>query len=54
MANIKKPKFNFTWFYLAVGGMLLFFFMTGNGNNDAVTEKEYSELTDYISKKLEF
>lgn len=50
MANIKKPKFNFTWFYLAVGGMLLFFFMTGNGNNDAVTEKEYSELTDYISK----
>lgn len=33
-----------------VGGLLLFFFMTGNGDSNAVIEKEYSELTDYISK----
>ena len=33
-----------------VGGLLLFFFMTGNGDGNAIIEKEYSELTDYISK----
>ena len=48
--NIKRPKFNFTWFYLVAGAMLLFFYLTGDGSNDVVKEAKYSELTDYISK----
>ena len=48
--NIKKPKFNFTWFYMIVGGALLFFYLFGDGNNNMVMEKEYSELTEIISK----
>ena len=48
--NIKKPKFNFTWFYLVVGGTLLFFYLFGNGSNNMVMEKDYSELAEMISK----
>ncbi len=48
--NTKKPKFNFTWFYLIVGGILLFFYMFGEGNNDLIQEKKYSELKEYIAK----
>ena len=48
--NIRKPKFNFTWFYLAVGGILLLFFLFGENKKNAVVEKEYTELTEYISK----
>ncbi len=48
--NIRKPKFNFTWFYLAVGGILLLFFFFGENTKNAVVEKEYTELTEYISK----
>lgn len=51
MANkIKKPRFNFTWFYLAIGGLLLFFYFFGEGESSLVKEKEYSELTGLISK----
>ncbi len=48
--NIKKPKFNFTWFYMVVGGMLLFFYLFGGGSSNMVMEKEYSELTELIAK----
>lgn len=48
--NIKKPKFSFTWFYLVIGGILLYFYLFGGGNNNPVMEKEYSELTEIISK----
>ncbi len=48
--NIKKPKFSFTWFYMFVGGILLYFFLFGENNNSLVMEKEYSELTELISK----
>ena len=48
--NIKKPKFSFTWFYFVVGGLLLFFYLFGNNKENAVIEKEYTELTEYISK----
>ena len=37
--NIKKPKFNFTWFYMIVGGALLFFYLFGDGNNNMVMER---------------
>ena len=51
MANkIKKTRFNFTWFYLVIGGLLLFFYVFGDGGNNLVKEKEYSELTELISK----
>ena len=48
--NIKKPKINFTWFYIVVGGLLLLFYMFGDNENNQTIEKEYSELTEYISK----
>ena len=48
--NIKKPKFSFTWFYIIVGGILLYFFAFGDDKNNLVMEKEYSELTELISK----
>lgn len=51
MANkIKKTKFNFTWFYLVIGGLLLFFYLFGDGESNLVKEKEYSELTELVSK----
>ena len=47
--NIKKPKFSFTWFYMAIVGVLLYFFF-GENKQNMVMEKEYSELTELISK----
>ena len=41
--NIKKPKINFTWFYIVVGGLLLLFYMFGDNENNQTIEKEYSE-----------
>ena len=48
--NTKKPKFSFTWFYMAVGALLLFFYLFGGESNNMIMEKEYSELTELISK----
>ncbi|MBO7230119.1 MAG: ATP-dependent zinc metalloprotease FtsH [Bacteroidaceae bacterium] len=48
--NTKKPKFNFTWFYMVVGGLLLFFYIFGGENKNMVIEKDYSELTELISR----
>ena len=48
--NIRKTRINFTWFYLIVGGILLYFLFFGEDNSNRVVEKEYSELTDYIAK----
>ena len=48
--NIKKPKFSFTWFYMVILGILLYFFFFGEGNSNPIMEKEYSELTKIISK----
>ena len=48
--NIKKPKFSFTWFYMVIVGILLYFFFFGEGNSNPVMEKEYSELTKIISQ----
>ena len=48
--NIKKPKFSFTWFYMLIGGALLLFYLFGGNNENMVMEKEYSELTELISK----
>ena len=48
--NIKKPKFSFTWFYMAIVGVLLYFFFFGENKQNMVMEKEYSELTELISK----
>ncbi|MBO7301970.1 MAG: ATP-dependent zinc metalloprotease FtsH [Bacteroidaceae bacterium] len=51
MANkIKKTKFSFTWFYLVIGGLLLFFYVFDGGEKNLVKEQEYSELTELISK----
>ena len=48
--NIKKPKFSFTWFYMVIVGVLLYFFFFGENKQNMVMEKEYSELTELISK----
>ena len=48
--NIKKPKFSFTWFYMVIAGILLYFFFFGEEKSSPVMEKEYSELTEIISK----
>ena len=48
--NIKKPKFNFTWLYMIIGGVLLYFLFFGENKENLVMEKEYSELTELISK----
>ena len=48
--NFKKPKFSFTWFYMVIAGILLYFFFFGEEKSSPVMEKEYSELTEIISK----
>lgn len=48
--NTKRPKFNFTWFYLILGGLLVIIYMFGNNSTNTVAEKRYSELTEYITK----
>ena len=47
-ANIRKPKFSFTWFYIIVGGILLAMYLFGDGNQDQIKEVEYSKLKEYV------
>ena len=46
--NIGKPKFNFTWFYIIIGAILLSMYIFGDGNNDQIKEVEYSKLKEHI------
>ena len=46
--NIGKPRFNFTWFYIIIGGILLAMYLFGDGNNDQIKEVEYSKLKEHI------
>ena len=47
-ANIRKPKFSFTWFYIIVGGILLAMYLFSDGNQDQIKEVEYSKLKEYV------
>ena len=46
--NIGKPKFNFTWLYIIVGGILLSMYIFGDNTGDQIKEIEYSKLKEYI------
>ncbi len=46
--NIGKPKFNFTWFYIIIGAILLSMYIFGDENNDQIKEVEYSKLKEHI------
>ena len=46
--NIGKPKFNFTWFYIIIGAILLSMYIFGDGNKDIIKEVEYSKLKEHI------
>lgn len=46
MANTIKPKFNFTWFYIAAGAILLSMLLFDGGNKEQIREVKYSELRD--------
>ena len=46
--NIGKPKFNFTWFYIIIGAILLSMYIFGDGNKDMIKEVEYSKLKEHI------
>ena len=50
IGNIKKPKFNFTWFYIAAGAVLIALFFFGENNNEQIRTVKYSELREYIAK----
>lgn len=50
MANITKPKFNFTWFYIIVGALLLSTLLFDNGAKEQIREVKYSELRDYVER----
>lgn len=50
MANITKPKFNFTWFYIVVGALLLSTLLFDNGTKEQIREVKYSELRDYVER----
>ena len=50
MANITKPKFNFTWFYIVVGAILLSTLLFDNGTKEQIKEVKYSELRDYVER----
>ena len=50
MANITKPKFNFTWFYIVVGALLLSTLLFDNGAKEQIREVKYSELRDYVER----
>ncbi len=50
MANITKPKFNFTWFYIIVGALLLSTLLFDNGTKEQIREVKYSELRDYVER----
>ena len=50
MANITKPKFSFTWFYIVVGAILLSTLLFDNGTKEQIREVKYSELRDYVER----
>ena len=50
MTNITKPKFNFTWFYIVVGAILLSTLLFDNGTKEQIREVKYSELRDYVER----
>ena len=51
MANkTKRPRINFTWFYIVVVGTLLLYYAFGENSNSVVKQEVYSGLTEYISK----
>ena len=49
IGNIKKPKFNFTWFYIGAGVILLALYLFGNGGNEQIKEVKYSVFREYIA-----
>ena len=50
MANKIKPKFNFTWFYIAAGAILRSMLLFDGGNKEQIREVKYSELRDYVER----
>ena len=50
MTKIGKPKFNFTWFYIIAGAILLSILFFGEDSKSQIKEIKYSELREYIAK----
>lgn len=48
--KIQKPQFNFTWFYIIAGAVLLFFTLFGGETASLQKEVIYSELKSYVEK----
>ena len=48
--KIQKPQFNFTWFYIITGAILIFFILFGGETSSLKKEVIYSELKSYIEK----
>ena len=48
--NNKKPQFNFTWFYIIAGAVLIFFYLFGGEGSSLSKEVTMSEFTEYIEK----
>ena len=48
--KIQKPQFNFTWFYIITGAILIFFILFGGETASLKKEVIYSELKSYIEK----
>ena len=48
--KIQKPQFNFTWFYIIAGAVLIFFTLFGGETTSLKKEVIYSELKSYIEK----
>ena len=49
LGKIGKPKFNFTWFYIGAGAILLALYFFGSGSNEQIKEVKYSEFREYIA-----
>ena len=50
MTKIGKPKFNFTWFYIVAGGILMSILLFGEDGKNQFKEIKYSDLREYIAK----
>ena len=48
--KIQKPQFNFTWFYINAGAVLIFFTLFGGETASLQKEVIYSELKSYVEK----
>ena len=48
--KIQKPQFNFTWFYIITGAVLIFFILFGGETGSLKKEVIYSELKAYVEK----